>query len=411
MGWSRPAGPDIVRTHRPVEGGDLAPKVAGTITLVVILCFFAVGLTYAVGAGMGAGQLALCGVLMLTLLFLQLNHSFPLWIPRAARHRALTLALQAVLTFAPFTLFGAAWLGMPGFLAASALLVLRSGWGWTVFAGVIVATGFVQFAVGYGMGHLAYNSLATVLTGLVVYGLSRLSGLVREVQMAREELVRLAVTQERLRFARDLHDLLGFSLSTITLKCELAHRLIRVQPERAEMELTEIVQTARQALTDVRSVASSYVQMALNREVASAASLLRAVGIRTDIQVTETPLHASVDTVLATVLREGVTNLLRHSKAQHCTITAYADESTVRFSIANDGLSETDTAHYEPDRSGATGGVGLRSLTIRAEALGGRLGWSVRQDGWFELVAELPLRPATDTSRNPGGPGTTGATA
>ncbi|MGE7386847.1 sensor histidine kinase [Streptomyces sp. NPDC004126] len=369
----------------------------------MILCFFGVGLTYAVGAGMGAGQLALCGALMLTLLVLQLSHSLPLWIPRAARHRGLTLSLQAVLTFVPFTLFGAAWLGMPGFLAASALLVLGAARGWTAFAGVAVATGFVQFAVGYGVGQLAYNSLATVLTGLVVYGLSRLSGLVREVQMAREELVRLAVTQERLRFARDLHDLLGFSLSTITLKCELAHRLMRVQPERAEMELTEIVQTARQALTDVRSVASSYVHMTLNREVVSAASLLRAVGIRTDIRVTRAPLHASVDTVLATVLREGVTNLLRHSKAQHCVVTADTGEDTVRFCIANDGLSEKDSVHCDTDRTGVPGGVGLRSLTIRAEALGGRLSWRVRPDGWFELVAELPLQPATDTPQDPDG--------
>ncbi|MEU9860954.1 histidine kinase [Streptomyces sp. NPDC047971] len=367
----------------------MAPRVAGTITVVVILCFFAVALTYAIGGGFGGAELALCGVLMLMLLFLQLSHSFPDWIPAAARHRRWTLALQAVLTFAPFTLFGAAWLGMPGFLAASSLLVLRAALSWTVFAVVIVATGVVQFAVGYGVSQLAYNTIATVLTGLVVHGLSRLSGLIREVQAAREELIRLAVTQERLRFARDLHDLLGFSLSTITLKCELAHRLVRVAPERAEMEITEIVQTARQALTDVRSVASSYVQMSLSREVGSAASLLRAVGIRTDIRVTDEPLESSVDTVLATVLREGVTNLLRHSKAQNCVIEARVDDGTARLRIANDGLRDRDSAHC-PDSEGVTGGVGLRSLTIRAEAVGGRLTSGVRDDGWFELTVELP---------------------
>ncbi|MFI8293032.1 sensor histidine kinase [Streptomyces sp. NPDC085614] len=372
----------------------MAPRVAGTITVVVILCFFAVALTYAVGGGFGAGELVLCGVLMLMLLSVQLSHSFPDWIPRAARYRPATLAVQAVLTFAPFALFGAAWLGMPGFLAASSLLVLRSAVGWAAFAAVIVATGVVQFAVGYGVGQLAYNTVATMLTGLVVYGLSRLSGLIREVQAAREELVRLAVTQERLRFARDLHDLLGFSLSTITLKCELAHRLVRVAPERAEMEITEIVQTARQALTDVRSVASSYVQMNLNREVESAGSLLRAVGIRTDIRVTQEPLNASVDTVLATVLREGVTNLLRHSKAQHCVIEARAEGGIVRLCISNDGLRDRDASHC-PEGEGVTGGVGLRSLAIRAEALGGQLSCRVRPDGWFELAVDLPAQAAT----------------
>ncbi|MEU8521665.1 histidine kinase [Streptomyces sp. NBC_01216] len=373
----------------------MAPRVAGTITVVVILCFFAVALTYAVDGGFGAAGLALCGLLMLMLLFLQLSHSFPDWIPRAARFRTATLAAQAVLTFAPFTLFGAAWLGMPGFLAASSLLVLRSAVGWAGFAAVIVATGVVQFAVGYDAGHLAYNTVATALTGLVVYGLSRLSGLIREVQAAREELIRLAVTQERLRFARDLHDLLGFSLSTITLKCELAHRLVRVQPERAEMEITEIVQTARQALSDVRSVASSYVRMNLNREVESAASLLRAVGIRTDIRVTQEPLDASVDTVLATVLREGVTNLLRHSKAQNCVIEASVEGDSVRLCISNDGLRDRGADHGPTTGGDVTGGVGLRSLTIRAEALGGTLSCRARPDGWFELGVELPARPTT----------------
>lgn len=376
----------------------MAPRVAGTITVVVILCFFAVALTHAVNAGFGAGELSACGGLMALLLCIQLSHSFPDWIPGAARHRTATYAVQAVLTFAPFALFGSAWLGMPGFLAASSLLVLRPAAGWISFAAITVATCGVQFAVGYGLDQLAYNCVATVLTGLVVYGLSRLSELVREVQEAREELVRLAVTQERLRFARDLHDLLGFSLSTITLKCELVHRLVRVQPERAEMEITEIVQTARQALTDVRSVASSYVRMNLNREVESACSLLRAVGIRTDVRITREPLSAPVDTVLATVLREGVTNLLRHSKAQHCVIEACADDATVRLRIANDGLRDRGSAHGT-DGEGVTGGVGLRSLTIRAESLGGRLACRVRPEGWFELNVELPRHPAGTAAR------------
>ncbi|MEV3993027.1 histidine kinase [Streptomyces sp. NPDC049837] len=380
----------------------MAPRVARTITVVVILCFFAVGLTYAVDAGFGAGELALCGVLMLTLLFLQLSHSFPEWTPRVAPFRLATLALQAGLTFAPFALFGAAWLGMPGFLAGSALLVLKSALGWAAFTTVTVMTGIVQFAVGYGVGQLAYNCVATVLTGLVVYGLSRLSGLIREVQAAREELIRMALTQERLRFARDLHDLLGFSLSTIKLKCELAHRLVRVQPERAEMEITEIVQTARQALADVRSVASSYVQMNLDHEVRSAVSLLRAMGIHTEIRVTKEPLHPSVETVFATVLREGVTNMLRHSKAQHCVIEAWAEEDTVRLRIANDGLRDRDSfdsagssgSSGSSDGEAVTGGVGLRSLTARAEALGGRLAHRVRADGWFELAVDIPPRPS-----------------
>ncbi|MFF5183978.1 sensor histidine kinase [Streptomyces sp. NPDC000345] len=389
--------------QRPVSNVELAPRMASAITTVVILCFFGVALTYAASGGLGAlGLTAFC-VLMVLLLGLQFCHSFPARAPRWARHNRVTLAAQAVLTFGPFAFFGEAWLGMPGFLCSSCLLVLRPALAWAAFGLVLGATGAVHFLVGYGAGELAYNMVATVLTGLVVYGLSRLTGLIAEVQAARDELVRVTLAQERVRFARDLHDLLGFSLSTITLKCELVHRLVRVDPERAETEITEIVQAARQASAEVRSVAGSYLRMSLDRELPAAASLLRAVGIHAEVRVAAGEVSPAVDSVLATVLREGVTNILRHSKAQKCVIKADAEDGSVRLVIANDGLRDARSAHFADVPGGAAcGGNGLSSLAARAQALGGRLTSGERADGWFELAVALPAQAEEDaTARLP----------
>ncbi|WP_051804435.1 sensor histidine kinase [Streptomyces griseus] len=380
----------------PLEEGlvpraDMAPRVAVAITTVVICGFFAVAVTYVLQARYTPLSLAFCFVLLLLLLGLQLCHSFPSFVPRpVSRHRHWTLAAQTLLTYAPFAVYGPAWLGMPGFLAASSLLVLRTALGWLAFGTVVVTTGLVQFSVGFGVGELAYNCVSTVLTGLVVFGLSRLADLIREVQTAREELARLAITQERLRFARDLHDLLGYSLSTITLKCELTSRLVRLDPERAETEITEILQTARQALADVRAVASSYLHMSLRREVGSAESLLETIGIRTEIRVDVELPEGRVDTVLATVLREGITNVLQHSKAQHCVIEATEVGTHVRISVANDGVGAERSTLHATDRRG--GGSGLLNLITRVEALDGRLTAGVREDGWYQLAAEVPLR-------------------
>ncbi|CAM5724203.1 hypothetical protein SALBM311S_00537 [Streptomyces alboniger] len=168
----------------------------------------------------------------------------------------------------------------------------------------------------------------------------------------------MAVAGERLRFARDLHDLLGFGLSAITLKSELTFRLVATRPERAREELVGILQISRQALADVRSVARGYREMSLDAEAASADDVLTAAEIEARIDLDCGPVSDRAGTVLATVIREGVTNVLRHSKAQHCVIEAGPASGPggplVRLVVANDGADETR-------RTGSQdGGSGLR---------------------------------------------------
>jgi two-component system sensor histidine kinase DesK len=361
--------------------------------------FALVAVTYVQAAHTSLWMSGAALALLLALFGLQFTHSFPHRLPRLAAHRKLTLALQAIITFLPFAVFGQAWLGMPGFLCASCLLILPPALGWACVGAVVACTETVYLITAHNPGQAAYLAVGTVLTALTVYGMSQLAELVREVHHSRADLARMAVDQERLRFARDLHDLLGYSLSTIILKCELAHRLIPQQPERSQHELAEILQTARQALGDVRAIASSYRELSLSAEVASAQSILATVGIPAVVTVQQGAISGPNETVLAIVLREAITNILRHSKAQQCTIEAARDGDAIRMRIANDGLDQ----HPAKEQQGPAGS-GLDNLRHRVAALGGRLTAGHRTDGWFELTAVVPLA-GQHTAAGPARPG------
>jgi two-component system sensor histidine kinase DesK len=201
------------------------------------------------------------------------------------------------------------------------------------------------------------------------------------VDATRGELAQLAVINERMRFSRDLHDLLGYSLSAITLKAELTRRLVASNPARARDELAEILDTARQALADVRAVASGYRNISLAKEASSVVALLSAAGIETQAEITCGALDERVDTVLATVLREAVTNMLRHSTARRCSIVAGVDGDQVRLLVANDGVPRSAAS----SRSGG----GLENLTMRVTAIGGELTVQIRGGGWFEVQAAV----------------------
>jgi two-component system sensor histidine kinase DesK len=201
------------------------------------------------------------------------------------------------------------------------------------------------------------------------------------VHATRGELAQLAVMNERMRFARDLHDLLGFSLSAITLKAELTRRLVASNPARARDELNEVLDIARQALADTRLVASGYRNISLSKEASSVSALLAAAGINAQVEINCGAIDEHVDTVLATVLREAVTNMLRHSAAQNCWIEAGQCADMVRLRVANDGAPRVMGSDNHRG--------GLDNLTTRLEAIGGRMTVKL-SDGQFDLRAEAP---------------------
>jgi len=386
----------LVPVEEPTDRrGQLAPKVSVTITALVFLGYTSVAMSYIDAYQPGRVQMVCAMVLLVVLLGIQLVHSFPRLLPALARRWQLTLALQVVVTYAPFAELGKAWIGMPSFLAGSVLLLLPPRISWPGFGAVVVASNLLMLEDGFDLGDAMYISVATITNGLVVFGLSRLTDLVIEVHRSRAELARLAVAQERLRFARDLHDLLGYSLSAITLKCELAYRLVPGQAELAQQELTEILHTARQALSDVRAVARGYREMSLGTEVEEAQSMLSTLGVKTTVRLDYGLLPKQVETVLATVLREGLTNMLRHSKVEQCEITVVREGRSVRFRLANDGAGRTASGSLLTTEPGnANGGSGVGNLTTRVRALGGSLSAGPGKDGWFRLQAEIDVEQA-----------------
>ncbi|RKE21262.1 sensor histidine kinase [Streptomyces sp. TLI_171] len=376
------------------EGKQLAPKTAVTITALVFLGYTGVATSYVLALKPGGLLLAGTIALLALLLGIQLVHSFPRLAPALAKRWPLTLVLQAAITYAPFFVLGPLWIGMPSFLAASLLLLLRPVVAWPGFAAVVVVSNLLMMWIGDTAGETFYISVATITNGLVIYGLSRLTDLVIEVHRSRAELATLAVAQERLRFARDLHDLLGYSLSAITLKCELAYRLVPTQHELAQQELTEILQTARQALADVRAVARGYREMSLTAEAESAKAMLTTLGVHSTVRLDFGLLPQQVETVLATVLREGLTNMLRHSKVEQCEISAVRDGRTIRFRLANDGVGRGAQESADRKRDD-TGGSGLGNLTTRVRELGGTLTAGPYTGGWFVVEAAIDLDTAT----------------
>ena len=268
--------------------------------------------------------------------------------------------------------------------AAGILLPLRAA------VVVIVTTALGVLIVG-AVRHEHTGALtATVLTilslGALMAAFGRIARANRELEATREELARLAVSVERLRFARDLHDLLGHSLSVIALKSELAGKVVESDPRRAASELDDIQTVTRAALAEVREAVRGYRRLALGDAVSGARGALAAAGIELELTDARPPapaLPAEVDAVLAWAVREGTTNVIRHSAARHCAIRIHADAATAAVEIEDDGSAAAAAA--------ADGGNGLVGLRERAQRVRGTVEAGARAGGGFRLAITVPL--------------------
>ncbi|MEI5099127.1 histidine kinase [Streptomyces sp. PmtG] len=381
--------------YTEANGKVLPPRKAIAITAVVLVGFFVIDGAYVWAQNPPPWERVAVLLGFAAIMGLQLGFSFPRLFPFLTRFRYAAWGLQGLLAYLPIAEFGEAWGGMAAFLTASAVLVFPGEIGWSLFGLSAAGDSAVFYHFGFGWADNLYTTVEVVLIPLVVIGLSRMSGMIVQLHHSRAELARLAVAGERLRFARDLHGVLGSGLSAISLKCELAYRLIADAPAKAQDELTDVLRTSRKALADVRSVSRGYREMSLSGEADAAVSMLAAAGIHTQLRMDCGPLPGEVDTVLATLLREGLTNLLRHSKAEQCVIKADARAGSVVLSLANDGSARPARAA----NAGADGG--LATLERRVAALGGSLTHGTGDDGWFRLVATVPVREAAGPERGP----------
>jgi two-component system sensor histidine kinase DesK len=268
---------------------------------------------------------------------------------------------------------------------------------WGVIAAVIGLTllaVLLSFVTGSPLSSTGQIFFIVPAVGSFVYFFGRAIRTNQELRRARQEIARLAVSEERLRFARDLHDLLGHTLSLIALKSELARRLVNAAPERAAVEIGDIETAARQALIEVREAVTDYRQPTLHAELSGARELLAAAGVALTQQGEPPALAPGVEAALSWAVREGVTNVIRHSTARTCAITFARRDGQVSAEVRDDGAARGDGAEGARDRvvgASSARGAGLTGLRERVAALGGSCEAGAVEGGGWRLVVTLPV--------------------
>ncbi|MDX3132623.1 histidine kinase [Streptomyces europaeiscabiei] len=289
------------------------------------------------------------------------------------------------------------WAGISGLLAGAFLVTLGGRAAWILAGAVGAVQACAVLLAVREPGAALFSLLATGLTGVTFFSVMCLARLAERLQAARGEDAQLAVIHERLRFARDLHDLVGYSLSTAATKSELAYRLVERSPGGARAELSQVIEVIRGTHAEMRKVAHDHHHLSLDKELESARSVLESAGIEPRFSSLGVDFTHRASSVLAAVLREGTSNVLSHSTARYCVVRLFRRNASVRLVIINDGPA--------PARDVSSRGVGLRSLSERVVALGGNLDVSRRGTGDREefrleaVVPETAIGPSGDIVR------------
>ncbi|MET7813920.1 sensor histidine kinase [Streptomyces sp. NPDC005395] len=294
----------------------------------------------------------------------------------------LALAAMALVTCGLALAYGGSWLLFFPLLGLAAGAALRGRWlgrwGWSLAVGAGVVAGVRE---GWDGLNIAY---ATFLSTMVTAAILSLSDAVRQLRAAREELATRAVAEERLRFSRDLHDLLGHTLSVIVVKSEAARRLAPRDLDAALTQITDIESVGRQALTEVREAVTGYREGSLGTELDRARSALDAADVEAVVRRYGPPLPPQTEALLGWVVREAVTNVVRHSGASRCEIAVSGGADRVRLTVTDDGTGVAGQTQGP--------GTGLTGLTERLATAGGSLTAGVEPRGGFSVTAELPVR-------------------
>ena len=298
--------------------------------------------------------------------------------PMESKPRAfLVLAVQVALALTICAAIGQKGTATAVYVAVQCVICLGSRWGW-LFG---VATAAVTYAASITVSgwHEDRGLLFGILVAtLAIWGISQAINRNVEVLAVREENAQLALADERNRFARDLHDILGHSLTVITVKAELADRLFDADPERARAEVRDLERLSRDALADVRRAVEGYRELTLPGELSRARSALSAAEIVADLPNSTDDVAGDVRELFAWTVREGITNVIRHSGARHCRVRLSAREVEV-----------VDDGHGSRQASSPEAGHGLIGLRERAAALGGTVVTRSLDPG-FSLTVVVP---------------------
>jgi two-component system, NarL family, sensor histidine kinase DesK len=320
--------------------------------------------------------------------------------PDLARVSLIALAVLAALAC---VVYGQGWTALWIYVSAAVGMVLTNGRNGRrqALRGVLaVGAAYVFFSwlSHDSAGDFLVVLLPVLLVGVAMIGFRLQMDLMRELAQARETVAKLAANEERLRLARDMHDLTGQSLSVITLKSELAAKRLGKLPASAERDvvlgdLGDIGQVSRQTLHDIREAVSGYRRPTLAIETITAQNALDAAGIRLDddagLTLRSGTFDADTEAVLAWCLREAVTNVIRHSGAKICRIRLFDRDRELSLEISDDGRGPAGQ-----QAAGAHRGTGLRGMSERLGTAGGRLSLGAADPGnghGFKLTATVPV--------------------
>ena len=381
--------PEAASHHEDINGvlaGRSRAVQYGTAFVWLLLIVVPLTTTLAAGHHRSGRGFTVGGVLALIAIYLYLFARFRRGRARPARYGPLLTVLLACLYAISLALTlasGSDW----GFLFTYCVAPTALSAPKRVVPGVVVGTTVLATAAsalgGSSGANLLGIAVSTMGVGLLMLVMRDLRARNEELSCARAELARLAVAQERQRFARDLHDLLGHSLSVIALKAELAGRLLPDRARDAAREVSELEQVARAALGEVREAVSGYRQLTSDGELGGARMALSAAGIEADIRRDAFDLPDEAEAVLAWAVREGATNVLRHSRAQRCRLSFRRTETGAELEVLDDGIGAASGAHVA--------GNGLAGLAERAQALHGRVLAGPQPSGGYRLAVEVPM--------------------
>lgn len=285
------------------------------------------------------------------------------------------VALSAVLAVIIVVVLGEANLMVFIYVAVLAMFLLPTRWGLGALLALLLGTFLAQLVVpGWTVDGTVEFQLAVI--GVAMFAVRQIISRNRALALAHQEIARLATKEERNRLARDLHDILGHSLTVVAVKAELAGRLVRLDPDRAEAEIRDVERLARDALAEVRAAVSGNREVTLAAEIANARTALAAAGIDAELPAAIDDVPAERRELFGWVVREGITNVVRHSGASHCEVRV--TPSTV--SISDDG---------RPSTTDGSVGHGLAGLRERATAAGGSLRVGRSAEGGFALTVTI----------------------
>ena len=319
---------------------------------------------------------------------IQLRHSVAAAQGIRPRYWMWTLLILVLVSIVPLPWFRDQIITMQWFVVASFAMLLpaRVALITSLVSSVLIGVWYASITQGANaptsemVWAFCYWEALLFLGGAGLYGATRLVRLTDQLQDARADLAELAIGRERLRISRDLHDLLGQSLSAVSLKGDLAIGLLaRNDVPRAVGEIESLVTVARSALHDLRDIAHREPPIALSSEIERAVDLLASTGTETRVDMVADKLPPAVDELFAWALREGVTNVLRHSAATTCAIAIGRHDGIVRLEIVNDGAMPASAS-----------GSGLSGLAARAAALSGAATARPLGDGRFRLRVDVP---------------------